>query len=53
MERSDIVIFEDAIERNGILYLISEMGTVNGLKGGMGFFFLSFPLFLLIMGSYV
>lgn len=29
MERSDIVIFEDAIERNGILYLISEMGTVR------------------------
>lgn len=50
MERSDIVIFEDAIERNGILYLISEMGTVKRFKGGMGF---SFPLFLLIMGSYV
>jgi len=48
--------FQDAIERNGILYLIPEMGQ-NGLRGGGGVFLLdrlfSSSFFLPIMGSYV
>lgn len=38
--------FQDAIERNGILYLIPEMGQ-NGLRGGGGCFLARSAFFLL------